>query len=271
MNRTVLLAAVAAMFAAGSCTAGSHNVNLSDAPHEIDASSTMASRTETVGDFHEIEASRVKVVYSQGPVSAVRIDAPDNVLPHVRVAVNGGTLRAEIDRGYNVNFHDTPGVTVTVSSPALDEVSATLAGRVVIDSLSVSGDVEFDATTSAVITVGALRARDVEVKTTTAASVSITALYADEFEGGATTAGSISVTSLTADEVAARTTTASTITLAGTARSVDFGATTGGNVNASDLVAATGEAAATTGGSVNCHVATLTSRSETTGGSVTNR
>lgn len=228
--------------------------------------------TDAVANFTEIEASRVSVVYTQGPLTAARIEAPDNVLEHVRVYVDGETLHAEIDRSYNVNFHDNQGVTITVSSPAVDEVFATVAGRVTLGNITATDDLELHATTSAAVTADTVRvAGDVETFATTGARVSVTALTCSEFKADATTAGTISVGTLTAEEVEGDVTTGSSITLAGSAVEVDFTATTGGSLEADALAAERGEATATTGAEVNCNIARPSSLSSTTGGSVNNR
>ncbi len=271
LKRLPLAVGLVAAISTTSCNARTCNTNFFDARQTIEASATMATRTVAVGSFHEIKASRVKVVYTQGPLSQARIEAPDNVLEHVNVSVSGGTLTAEIDRDYNVEFRSGRGVTVTVSAPDIEEALALLAGSVEIASLNVRRNLELGVTTSGSITIGTLSASGkVEADATTAGSITITALTANEFNAEATTSATVSVAGATVDEAEIDVSTGATVTIAGTAAEVELDATTGGTVNATALEAQRGSAEAGTGGNVRCNIASPSSLRSSTGGSVSN-
>ena len=271
LKRLSLAVGIAAMLASSSCNARTCNVNFNGDRQTIEASATMATQTVTVGSFHEIEASRIKVVYAQGPLTQARIEAPENVLPYVKVRVDGGTLRAEIDNEYEVHFQRGQNVTVTVSAPSLDEALAMLAGSVEIPTLNVARDLELEVTTAGTITIDTIIANgNVEAEATTAGTINISTLTANKLESSSTTSGTVTVGNATLNEAEFDVTTAGVVTVAGTATDVDFDATTGGIVNASELRAQHGSAEASTGGNVRCNIASPVSTTVTTGGSVSN-
>ena len=53
----------------------------------------MVTRQLSLGNFDEIDASRVDVVYSVGTPGTATLNAPDNVIDYIKVKNDHGTLK----------------------------------------------------------------------------------------------------------------------------------------------------------------------------------
>lgn len=84
----------------------------------ITASDTYLTRDEVTGEFHALTCNLPgDVIYTPGDC-ALSISAPDNVLDHVTVRNEGGTLDIKSDLR---TIRNLKKITITVSSPVLED------------------------------------------------------------------------------------------------------------------------------------------------------
>ena len=81
--------------------------------------------TENLGDFTEVSASiGVRVFYTQGAVSPVKIQATADIMPYISVYKKGEKLVATIDqskRGSNRSIK-SKNIRIEISSPRIEEI-----------------------------------------------------------------------------------------------------------------------------------------------------
>lgn len=86
----------------------------------ITASDNYISRDEVTGEFHGLSCNLPgDVIYTPGDC-ALSISAPDNVLDHVTVRNEGGTLDIKSDLR---SIRNLKKITITVSSPVLEDIT----------------------------------------------------------------------------------------------------------------------------------------------------
>lgn len=124
MKAFTILAAVS-ILALPSCKIFSTNVNF--LAERVEASENYITKTYTVQDFDAISCSVVcEMVYTDG-ATALTIEAPDNILEHIIVAVNeDGRLKIDTDGSRFVKL--SKDIVLTISSPKLKAID--LNGKV---------------------------------------------------------------------------------------------------------------------------------------------
>ena len=86
----------------------------------ITASNNYITREDVTGEFHSLTCNLPgDVIYTPGDC-AVKINAPDNILDHVTVINENGTLQIKSNVG---RIRNLKKITVTVSSPVLESVN----------------------------------------------------------------------------------------------------------------------------------------------------
>lgn len=236
----------------------------------ITPSSKIITKTVSVGNFNEIDASMVNVVYNVGRATGkVSVSAPDNVMPYVTVVTDGDELECKIRSG--VQFKGKPNVTVTVTAPAVRSFSAELSSAIKVNGavsvstlgvdaetsasirfqndVNVTGKAEIDAETSASVVFGNLKADRAEIDSETSASVKVESINTAFLSADAETSGSISVKG-------------------GKVTTGKYSADTSGSVRIEALTR-NADCSADTAGSVKCDAESMT-KSTDTGGSVRN-
>ena len=84
-----------------------------------DVSNNIITKNLKLGDFNEIEVSRVNIVYSVGTPGSATLSAPDNVMDKITVSTRGGKLKVNVSD--EVNFRGRLNATLTVSSSSIKE------------------------------------------------------------------------------------------------------------------------------------------------------
>lgn len=240
----------------------------------ITPSSNTASRTENIGSFSSIEASRVKVIYTVGEATGrAEISAPENLMQYVIVRVNDGKLKVKLDNDVELRNFNSDRITITVSGPAVEEIDAKLSATVEVNGKLDVREFSAETSTSGSIVLGDVKTRrDCTFESSTSGSVSARNVQCgDKAEFDASTSGTVSVTNLTAQTIEAEASTSGTVSInGGSANSADYEAQTSGTISAAALTAARGKASASTSGTVDCRITNATIHNST-GGQVTNR
>lgn len=95
----------------------------------VEGSGRVVDENRTVSDFSKIDVSAgIQVRVDAGPRSALGLRGEDNILPHVRTEVRGGTLHIGFERDVSIRTH-VP-VQVALAMPALDGLSASGGSRI---------------------------------------------------------------------------------------------------------------------------------------------
>lgn len=241
-----------------------------DSQTTIKPNDDFVTRQLTLGNFDEIETAGISVVYSVGMPGTATLKAPSNIIEYIVAKNDNGTLKLYFDN--DVKFNKTPSATLTVSSRGAKDILATIGANVKVTTpLTVGDEVEFRATTGAVIDVKHLNCEKAEIGVTTGAKVAIENLVSEgKLDFGATTGSSITVDKATSSRLEAGATTGASITVAaGSVGKVDLHATTSGSIKVAAAITG-GEASATTAATIRTHVDKLNGMTSTTGGKVKN-
>lgn len=247
---------------------------------------SIVSRDIKIRDFSVLDvAGNMTVVYTCGSKAAMTVSGPKYFLDNMVVEIKGNTMKI----GYTEEFYKRnsnrafswkdlfdgdskkKGVRVTLSSPSLNKVSASLSAKFTTDILNSNDRIELYASTSADIKAGSVTARslkatastsgDVKIGSVDASSsatldaqtsgdVKIGSLTTDILGADASTSGDVKIRELTADRVTASASTSGDVELAGTADSVTFSASTSGDIKAGALTARNATVSASTSGDV---------------------
>lgn len=235
-------------------------------------SSTMVTRTITVGAFSKLDVSRVDVVFTPGPATGkVVLTAPENIADRIDVKVNANKLHIGLDDNTVYN-HGSLNAVVKVTAPSLTDIEAGLSSKVTITSdMTVQGSLEIDAVTSASVTAPAVTTTGgCDLESSTSAVISIKKLTVhDKADLEASTSGVINVGTLDAAMADFEASTSAVIQIDnGKAKFAQFEATTSGVVKAAGFVADDATADASTSGSVMANFRNLRNCTTSTGGSI---
>ena len=131
-----------------------------DNGESIDASSNFISQDEVTGEFHNLMINFPgDLIYTPGDCS-FSINAPDNVLAHLSVKNENGTLTVKSD---GTKFNNLKNVKISVSSPVLEDV--TFNGAVDFNAPEGITALNFDATVNGAgdIDINGLQANEAEI------------------------------------------------------------------------------------------------------------
>lgn len=245
MKRIVILAAVCAALGTGVVLAAgaSDNKNCDN--------SRRVTRTVSVSNFSGIDASLgVDVVYTPSSVVSATVEAPEALMPYVRVDQRGEMLNITI-------AGDNKGkmcgkVRVRLSAPLVNTYMVSTSAEV-----KVKGTVEAGN-------------RNLTIKATTSGEVDIASVTCKDLIINADTSADVDIENVTARTVTATATTSGDIELKGETSVVTLTADTSGEIDASRLTAVSGTASANTSGTVECRVTGKFTNRTSTGGTVTN-
>lgn len=262
----VLAAAVTAAYVTVECYAGTLFGSGDTA-----GNGNATTRTIELGDFDKIETAACNVVYTCGAAVPATFTCPADIADRYAIVNDGGTLKIEYKgkRGNNRTPRHLP--TITVSSPALRDVEASLSSAVTIENMADYVD-EFDAelSTAATLHAPAIRCRALDVEVSTAATASVDSVSANSVSLESSTAATVSIGCCNASVLKAESTTGATIDISGGSATgrVNLEAYTGATVKCR-MSAPAGNAEASTGATVIADTANL-SVATFTGGTVRN-
>ena len=179
-----------------------HGVGLVVDPNgeQIDASDNFITQDNVTGEFHNIQISVPgDVLYTPGDC-AFSITAPDNVLEHITIRNENGTLVVKSD---GTNFRNLKNLKINVSSPVLEDV--VFNGAVDFNAPDGITALDFNATVNGAgdISINGLKAGNVKVTVNGAGDATIYRLECDDFSlaingaGDATVSGQADTADLT--------------------------------------------------------------------------
>lgn len=238
----------------------------------VTPSSTMTSKTVSVGSFNEIDVSRVKLIVFIGTCNGtVKVNAPDNLINELKIKNSGGELKINFPDNFNIKGN--PRTTVEVTVGTLKEIDAALSANVEVrGNLSTNGNLDLSASTSARILIGKANAASCDIEGSTSGVISIQELKTSgktDIENS--TSSSTKIAYLQCKNLDAEVHTSGSIVIkAGKAQFAEFEASTSGSIKAADMSVDSGIAEAGTSGSIKCNIANATRISTSTGGNVTN-
>ncbi len=175
------------------------------------------TKSVRVSNFTEIDASTgIRVIYTQGPLSDVKIKAPEKLLPMVKCKVSGSELTLGIQRKSGNFSMPREGVEVTITAPNLRDIelssgaSFTVAGQ-----LAPKGKLTIDCSSGAQVNIEQLKGSALEVDMSSGSQLNISEGSATNASFDLSSAASAVVKSFTASNVAADLSSASHLELTG--------------------------------------------------------
>lgn len=145
---------------------------------QIDASDNFITQDDVTGEFHNMQISVPgDVLYTPGECS-FNITAPDNVLDHITIRNENGTLVVKSD---GTNFRNLRNLKINVSSPVLENV--TFNGAVDFNAPDGITALDFDAMVNGAgdISINGLKAGKVNVTVNGAGDATIYRIDCDNF------------------------------------------------------------------------------------------
>jgi Putative auto-transporter adhesin, head GIN domain len=181
----LLLLAAAGCLAAG-CSAGDVG-NLGT----VTGSGTPATKTFDYTGFTGLRVdSAFRAEVTRGDASAVSVTVDDNIVQHLRVEVDGDTLRISLEPGY-----DYVGATLsaTVTMPSLTALEVTGAAKADVNGFAAGDPLDLQASGDGSVTLTGARTGDVNLDVSGAADVSGD-LAAKQLGGNVSGAGEVTLT-----------------------------------------------------------------------------
>ena len=178
----------------------------------ITASENLITQDNVTGKFHSIQCNVPgDVIYTPGDC-AISLNGPDNVIQHVKVYNENGTLIVKTD---GTKFHQLKKFTIRLSSPVLEE-------------LNFNGAVDFSAPEG-------ITALDFNLTVNGAGDISIDGLKADKAELTMNGAGDVDIDRLDCERINVAVNGAGDVRLAGQAAHADLGISGAGDIDAASL------------------------------------
>ena len=178
----------------------------------LTASDNIISRNDVTGEFHSIQSNVPgDVLYTPGNC-AIKIEGPDNVLQHIKVYNDNGTLTIKTD---GTTFRKLNKLSIKLSSPVLED-------------LDFNGAVDFNAPEG-------ITALDFNLTVNGAGDIVIDGLKADRAALTVNGAGDVDVDGLDCERVAVAVNGAGDANVAGRAASADLSISGAGDIDASGL------------------------------------
>ena len=198
------------------------------------ADKAMTTRNITIADFNSIDAATgIKVIYSQGPLSAAKVTAPRYYFNYLDISVDKGTLELRINQTFWQKFNSVnDDITVTVSSPTINDLEVSSGA-----SISIPG--------------GFKSKGKVELDTSSGSSININGLNASRIDAELSSGSSMQLTNATATHADFELSSGASCTVSGKTSSLKVEATSGASFNGSKFRAHTADIEAGSGGSVN--------------------
>lgn len=176
------------------------------------ASKNYVDKEYSVAEFNAVECSgNYDVDYTDGE-PFVSISAPDNIIDHLIVKVENGTLKIKTD---GTNFRKVNNITATISTKELNE-------------LKISGAGDFDAKKGMVT-------KDFNVSISGAGDLDINDLVAKHVKIKVSGAGDIDIDKLDCKDITVSVSGAGDVTLAGKANSADLKISGAGDIDVTEL------------------------------------
>jgi len=178
----------------------------------ITASNNYITRNDMTGEFHSIECNVPgDVIYTPGDC-AISFDGPDNVLQHIKVNNENGTLVVKTD---GISIRNLKKFTVRLSSPVLED-------------LDFNGAIDFSAPQG-------ITALDFSLTVNGAGDVDIAGLKADKADITVNGAGDVDVNKLDCERIAVAVNGAGDAVVSGRAAKASLSISGAGDIDASNL------------------------------------
>ena len=188
------------------------DVNVDGNGKSITASSNLITRNDVTGSFHALTCNLpADMTYTPGEC-ALTISGPDNILQHIVVNNESGTLIIKSD---GTAFRNLKNLKIALSSP-------------VLESATFNGAVDFSAPQG-------ITATDFKTTVNGAGDIGITGLKASTASIQVNGAGDADITGIDCDDLTVAISGAGDATLAGSARKADLSISGAGDIDARSL------------------------------------
>ena len=218
MKRIAYILAAAALLTLPSCrfirVSDEMKAKLKDLTESeaITASENLITQDSMTGEFHSIQCNVPgDVIYTPGDC-AFSLNGPDNLVQHIKVYNENGTLIVKSD---GTNIRNFKKFTIRLSSPVLEE-------------LNFNGAVDFSAPQG-------ITALDFNLTVNGAGDISIDGLKADKAELTMNGAGDVDIDRLDCERINVAVNGAGDVRLAGQASHADLGISGAGDIDAGSL------------------------------------
>ncbi len=218
---------------------------------EVEKAGPMKTITIQADKVTSIDTSSgIRVEYTQGSGTSVTLTAPDNIIDDVEVTVKNGELNCGMKTKRRVN----KPITVTVTSPGVDELDASSGSSIKIASgLDMPG-------------------AEMEISVSSGARIDINNINAESIEGEASSGSALRIDGAKATTMAYSTSSGSSMRVESiTSKYVELRASSGSSLSGRSLVAETGMLKSSSGASVSGNVKGSCEIEKSSGGSVSNR
>lgn len=237
---------------------------------EVEKAGPMKTITIQADKVTSIDTSSgIRVEYTQGSGTSVTLTAPDNIIDDVEVTVKNGELNCGMKTKRRVN----KPITVTVTSPGVDELDASSGSSIkIVDGLNMPGaEMEISASSGARIDINNISAESIEGEASSGSALRIDGAKATTMAYSTSSGSSMRVESITAGSVTGKSSSGSSMGLSGTSKYVELRASSGSSLSGRTLVAETGMLKSSSGASVSGNVKGSCEIEKSSGGSVSNR
>ena len=209
-----------------------------------------------VGRFNGITTScSIDVIYTQTSGSqSVEITASDNIMPYIKVRVEGGILKVGMQNNTGIRSIGSHKMEVRVNAPAVNMLGASSSGDVILtNGLNAKGDVKLRASSSGDIKGGDIHCYNLDGSSSSSGSIILGNVKCNTLNANCSSSGDFKLESVECDKVEAGSSSAGDLYLAGKCNYANFNASSSGDVHAKNLHAKVVEARASSAGDVSCY------------------
>lgn len=214
-------------------------------------------------------SSSIKIEYTQGPQTEVKVKCPENLVDLLKIEVDNGCLKAGFKPDVTIDGYCD--VIVKVRSKSLSGIDASSSSTVlIVEPLVVSNRLDIEASSSAQVSIAKLTRGDIEIDASSSASVTIGSAKCTTLDIEGDSSSEVSVDAIECVSVKAKAESAATVTLSGRAYNARFEASSAAAINAAQLKTERLRGAkASSAANIRCTATTCEAIQEESSGSVT--
>ncbi len=237
----------------------------------VTPSKNYVSKKVNVGDFKGISTScSIDVIYTQTSGDRnVEIFTSDNILPYIVVEVKGDVLNVRMKDNTRITSVGPHKMEVRVSAPAVDMLSASSSGDVILkNGLNNNGNVSLRASSSGDIKGGDVHCKTLDASSSSSGDILLGNVKCENLNVECNSSGDFKLNMLECKDVRSNSSSSGDVTLSGVCNIAYYNASSSGDINASDLKAKVVEARASSAGDIKCYASQSIKGSRSSAGNI---
>ncbi len=225
-----------------------------------------------VGKFNGIStSSSIDVIYTQTSGNRdVEIYASDNLIPYIKVEVDGGVLKVGMKNNTSIiSMNGSHKMEVRVSAPAVQLLKASSSGDIILkNGLNSNMNLILKASSSGDIKGGTISCNEMEASASSSGDISIDNVKAKYINTSCSSSGDVTLNNIQCENIDADASSSGDMKLIGYCSYANYKASSSGDINASNLKAKVVDASASSSGDIRCFASESVKGRKTSAGGI---